>query len=119
MIRFRHVGCKSEIVRYVGNRPLTADSDMDSREWEWPDGSKVATCESRFVDCPDCLRSVLIHGRLLEPIDGDDPMRLLGEMADLMGAAREMTFGSDRVPLAAGIDRCGFREHYEPIGDEL
>ena len=71
MIRFRHIGCESETVRYVGDAILGTCARMVSKDWRWPDGSRVAVMASRFVRCPDCGRAVLIHAAQVMPIDDD------------------------------------------------
>ena len=113
MIRFKHIGCKSEIVRYVGNHPLTPDSDMLSSEWQWPSGIRVGWYADRFVICRDCLRSVLIHCRQLERID-DDPAPLICSEDWLPIEQTNLDVSALRLwsPLV-------IREHYDPIGDEL
>ena len=70
MIRFRHKGCKSEVIRYVGEVELVSGSSLHSSEWAYPDGTHPSPQSEQKVKCPDCLQSVEVSSRCLEPIIG-------------------------------------------------
>lgn len=68
MIRFRHRGCRTEVIRYVGRAPLTPLTRIDRDEWQLPGGRHP---EKRDIlpRCPDCGESLAyIDGARLERI---------------------------------------------------
>jgi hypothetical protein len=68
VIRFRHKGCQSEVIRYVGQTPLTPLTKIDRADWQFPD----CTHPQRYdilPRCPDCGTSLAyIDNARLEPI---------------------------------------------------
>ena len=68
MIRFKHIGCKSECIRFIGDRPPFT-GEAASAEWRFPDGTAPKTGSWRIAQCPSCSQIVGVDPFNLEPID--------------------------------------------------
>lgn len=68
MKRFAHRTCSTELVRYVGDEPLVADTEMRSKEWRWGNGLPVLENEERVANCPDCGKRVGVVPWLLKEL---------------------------------------------------
>lgn len=71
MIRFRHRGCQSEVIRYVGQAPTVTGIAMKSAEWQFPDCRHPKQGEP--VSCPDCGKLVPLNSHGMEPITQAEP----------------------------------------------
>lgn len=58
MIRFRHIGCHSEVIRYIGEAELNAGTILRAEDWQWPDGTRPKYGSVRDAQCPDCEKSL-------------------------------------------------------------
>lgn len=65
---FRHRGCTSELIRYIGDKPLQSGTVMRSREWQWADGQTPTMLSYKSKKCPDCGFIVKITTEFLEEI---------------------------------------------------
>lgn len=54
MIRFKHIGCKSEIIRYVGVMPIKTGLLGASANWELPNGKSPLDASDADCKCADC-----------------------------------------------------------------
>lgn len=66
MIRFRHRGCPSEAIRYVGQEPLVPNTVVRAAEWQYPNGRHPNQGDQLI--CPDCGKVVMLNSYGLEPI---------------------------------------------------
>lgn len=56
MVRFRHKGCRSEVIRYTGEAELVPGMRLISSEWLLPNGKQPDRFQMPL--CPDCGRAV-------------------------------------------------------------
>lgn len=64
---FKHKGCTTPLIRYVGPEPLEGRK-LVSKEWEMADGSLIAYSAPRSHECPDCSKQVWVGPEELEPV---------------------------------------------------
>lgn len=72
MIRFRHKGCQSEVIRYVGQAPAITGMAMKAAEWQFPDCRHPTQDEP--IICPDCGAKVPLNNQGMEPITQAEPV---------------------------------------------
>lgn len=68
MTAFRHKGCSSELIRFVGSE-LRSGMVMVATDWRLPDGTKPKEGQERTVTCPDCGEPVCVAIEYIERID--------------------------------------------------
>jgi hypothetical protein len=51
---FRHKGCESPAIRYMGEEPGPEPQPLRSGDWQYPDGSRPRPNARAVVTCPDC-----------------------------------------------------------------
>lgn len=68
MIRFRHRGCHTEVIRYVGKANLTPLTRIERQDWQLP-GGKTPERGQILPKCQDCGESLAwMDAARLEPI---------------------------------------------------
>lgn len=75
MITFRHRGCKTPIIRYIGEAELKAGTILRAEDWQWPDGTSPKAGTARSAQCPDCQKSVGFGTADMEEMP-KDPLQL-------------------------------------------
>lgn len=71
MIEFRHKGCRSALIRYIGTAPLyPSPKFLLAREWELSNGEPILPGTYTRAKCPDCGLVVKVHAGYLEPLPG-------------------------------------------------
>ena len=70
---YRHRGCESPVLRYMGDAPLVPGTPIRSGDWQRADGSRPLPGE-RIGECPDCGEPVVMASHWLEEIEpGETP----------------------------------------------
>jgi len=62
---YRHRGCETPVLRYVGDEPLVAGMRVRTQDWQLQDGSRPQPGE-RMPNCPDCGEPVQLKSTWLE-----------------------------------------------------
>lgn len=70
MIPFKHKGCFSTVICYVGDAALTPKTIMRKADWRMPDGAEIAMNSDLVVTCPDCGITIDVDAEHLQ--QGDD-----------------------------------------------
>ena len=62
---FKHRGCKTPIVKYIGTQKMTGSMIIRSKDWVLMDGDSIG----RFLICEDCSCKVSIGNKYLQEIE--------------------------------------------------